>query len=296
MCLISEPVEEVSNTQLFCGLNSNKTKQITIYANDVNNISHNNAMILPVPFPDSVKFHNLESYANFFDDCKSCFYNPNQMLYKSRSLNATFSMNCTDSLEVVDVGSFKVSLAKNLSDLQRVNKNVFTLSNGLSSILGKHYNDHFGFIICKLSKGKEKYHPFAYSHKIFNNKVFLPTKHYHDGQHVSMSDSLLNNNIGANQIVMQTLQNTNLFLQRQNNNNYDDRYADDWDHVVYLHNVDIHSNSEVDQMDQSVFKWNNKVNIKFNKLDFPLDRNCKLFKKAIIRGRHSNIDVILKSA
>ena len=282
MCMISEEIESVNNTKIFCGLNAKLTKQLTIYSNDVNNISNNNAMVLPVPFAESVNFYDLSNYKNFFEDCDKCF---ESRIDGNALRSLSYSNDCfNDSLEVHDIGSYKVSLAHNLSDLHRVNKNVFHLSEGLDKILKKNYsNSHFGFIICKLSKGNESYHPFAYSHKIFNSKVFIPTRHYH-GQHENDSN---NGTFGMG-----------TFADALNWSNFkkailDDDYADDWDHSIYLYNVNINSNAEVKKMNKSRDEWNKKNKINFNKLEFDLDKNCREFKKLKISGSNPNIDLIL---
>jgi hypothetical protein len=306
MCLISQEVETVNDTKIFCGLNSNKNKQITVYSNTVNNISNNNAMVLPVPFPDSVNFHNLENYKKFFEDCEECFYLQQSKSFGSRGIttNSYDSYNSKSApLKVFDVGSYKVSLAKNLNDLKRVNKSVFDLSTGLDEILRKNYaNPHFGFIICKLSEGNESYHPFAYSHNIFNKKVFIPTKHYHNentsdsyfnpngGLDFSNAQSWNGNLISGNDIITTNSKNTSSHSMHS-----DDAYADDWGHDIYLYNVDIRSNNDVKQMNKSKYVWNNENKIKFHKLDFALDKNCVEFRKVQINGRNKNVDLILQA-
>jgi hypothetical protein len=127
MCLISEPVESVSDTKIFCGVNKEKTKQYTVYCNKVNNISNNNAMVLPVPYPNTVEFHDLSNYKNFFNDCESHFRN-----FEDDGGYFGVTLNSRSTLQVHDIGSYKVSLAMNLEDLQRVDENVFSLSNGLN--------------------------------------------------------------------------------------------------------------------------------------------------------------------
>jgi hypothetical protein len=180
MCLISTEIQKVSKTKILIAPNHNKTRQLTVYSNFVNNISESNAMVLPVPKPNSIQFIDLSEYSNLFEDCASCFYNP----YKSKSLN--FSTNSYNSrgddkpLEVFNVGSYQVSLAKSLEQISRVDTRIFKLSEGLKQTLEMfYYQDYWGFIICKLAKGSETYHPFGYSHDIIDNKIYIPTRHYH---------------------------------------------------------------------------------------------------------------------
>lgn len=187
MCLISTEIQKVSKTKILVAPNFNKTKQLVVYSNFVNNISDSNAMVLPVPNPNSVQFINLSNYVDLFEDCAGCFYNPYQT--KSAVLTNSYSFNSRDDkpLEVFNVGSYQVSLAKNLDQINKVDSRVFTLSDGLKKILDLYYyQDYWGFIICKLTKGPESYHPFGYSHDIIDNKIYIPTRHYH--QEVKWSD------------------------------------------------------------------------------------------------------------
>lgn len=179
MCLISTEVQNVSKTKILIAPNYNKTRQLTVYSNFVSNISDSNAMVLPVPLPNSIEFIDLSNYTNLFEDCAKCFYNP----YRGRSLNlSTNSFNTKDDkpLEVFNVGSYQVSLAKNLEQISRVDSRIFKLSDGLKQTLEMfYYQPYWGFIICKLAKGPESYHPFGYSHDIIDNKIYIPTRHYH---------------------------------------------------------------------------------------------------------------------
>lgn len=303
MCMISQEIKSVSATKLFCGVNANKTRQLTVYANTVDNISKNNAMVLPVPFPSSVIFHNLEDYADFFFDCELCFEKPRtELMYKS--LSFTNEAVSEKKLEVYDIGSYKVSLAKSLDDLKRVNTNVFVLSKGLDEILKKHYsNSIFGFIICKLAEGNEKYHPFAYSHEITQEKVFIPTRHYHDeninnfynNYEMFTTRNYTNDNI--NNSPMFSSWNSSISSNSVKSKiDINDEYADDWDHDIYLYNVNVNTNSKVSKMNTCKEKWNGKNSLNLNKIDFSLDRNCRSFQKLNISGNLPNIDIVLQSS
>ncbi len=296
MCMISTEIRAVAATKLFCGLNNKKTRQITVYSNTVDNVSKNNAMVLPVPFPKSVVFHNLENYKTFFSDCESCFYKP---MARSLSMNYDGDSYTGQSakLAVFNVGSYKVSLAMSIGDLKKVDTTVFELSDGLDKVLKKYYSKPiFGFIICKLTVGNEKYHPFAYSHDIIKGKVFIPTRHYHDETKTSHyyktsyfgprdyhSFDNINNSLMFGEFEGRLPQITNTYPNM----------ADDWDHDIYLYNVDLNSNSEVKKMNQCKSKWSGKVKINFDKLDFPLDEKCDVFTKIEINGAHRNMDIVL---
>lgn len=257
MCIISEEINVVSDTKILVAPNTNLTRQLIVYSNDVDNITNNNAMILPVPFPESVSFHDLTNYKNLFDDCESCFYDDTD--YDNDSFSV---QDCSNgSLKVFNVGSYQVSLAMSLTDILRVDSNVFTLSKGCYELLSNEYNNpNFGFIICKLSNNKKKYHPFGYSHNIFNDILFIPTKHYHKER------SSINNN---------------------------EQYVDDWSHDIYLYNTTAKRNMDFMKMVTHGNKWTGKNNLKVNNINFDLG-TLKHFEKYQIHGIHKNIDLYVK--
>ena len=188
MCLISTEIQQVSKTKILVAPNSDNTRQLVVYSNYVNNVSNSNAMVLPVPLPHTIKFIDLSNYTKLFDDCDKCFYNPNRSMTKSFSLSTnSYGLKDSAPLEVFNVGSYKVSLAMNLEQISRVDARIFELSSGLKQTLQMfYYQPYWGFIICKLAKGPESYHPFAYSHDIIDSKIYIPTRHYH--QEVKWSD------------------------------------------------------------------------------------------------------------
>lgn len=254
MCIIIDRINSVSNTQLFCGLNQDKTKQLTIYGNDVDSVGLN-AMVLPVPNPDSIEFHDLTDYEDFFIDCNRCFYNPNRTFSKN---NINYSCNYNNNLRVFHVGSYQVSVAYGIRDIDRINTGVFNISNNLKSMLSRFYSaSHFGFIICTLKQGNHKYHPLAYSHNVYKNKPFLPSMHYH--------------------------------VSGGNNSGYHS-VADDWDHDIYLYNMK--PSDKIKTMNSCKKVWDNQTPFK-DKLEFNLG-NCTEFHKITIEGSHPNIDVICK--
>jgi hypothetical protein len=46
----------------------------------INNISESNAIVLPVPHPQTIQFINLNGYKDIFEDCDKCFYNPTKSI------------------------------------------------------------------------------------------------------------------------------------------------------------------------------------------------------------------------
>lgn len=179
MCMISNEIETVSNTNILVAPNHNNTRQLTVYSNYVSNLSESNAMVLPVPLPQTLQFIDLSNYTNLFEDCAKCFYNASRGYNLSNSID-TYSLKNDKPLKVFNVGSYKVSVAMNLEQIGKVDKSVFKLSTGLEQVLKTfYYQPYWGFVICKLNAGPESYHPLAYSHQIIDSKIYIPTRHYH---------------------------------------------------------------------------------------------------------------------
>ncbi len=323
MCLISTEINQVSNTQIFIAPSADKTRQITIYANEVDNISNGNAMVLPVPLPDTLRFHDLSNYKEFFDDCKDCFINIKDGL-KSYNLR---SLNMAEGLEVFRVGSYYVSVAKNLGQLEQVNNKVFKLSDGLKKVLDTYYyQPYWGFIICKLASGKHNYHPFAYSHQIIQNKIYVPTRHYHEQLDINNTDNwnlglrlgLDNSNpISINKWDENNIDKSPMFSQSLSSSNTAEAYgwmgkkvpvkqtntktknkipdpfsetADDWFHSIYFYNINPYVFKPFRTMNSSNYEWNSNSLPELSKINFPFAK-CVSFEKIIIKGEHPNIDI-----
>lgn len=299
MCIISGKINSVSNTKLFCGTNSVASRQITVYANNVDNPTRNNTMILPVPFPQSIQFHDLTKYSELFNDCSNCFKNQNYSNSFGTFNNSLRKKSMTKSLVVTSVGSYSASIANSLSDLNLANPEVFTITEESKKYLAKHYNNpNFGFIICKLNVGNHKYHPFAYSHNIKDKTVFIPTRHFHLHDSFTGVSDTYGLFPSVDEITPLGVQGRNqttndFFPVGMGSDDGDDSTADDWSHDIYLYNVACASNKTVKQMDSSPYEWTKQCKIRLDKLGFELDRNCRNFEKVQIKGRQPNLDVVL---
>ena len=257
MCIINEEAI-VSKTQLFVSPNIDKTRQITVYANNVSTESRNNMMILPVPYPNSVKFIDLSEYSSIFRDLERSFDDgvDDACLFGGGSSNSR-------SLNVVDVGSYKATLAKTHEELDLIDKDVFGIvADKIKNILYKYQGEKvpgpFGYIVCKLKTGSVNYHPFAYEHQMTNDKMlFVPTRHEHnDGPRMQMSG----------------------------------RYEKDpenmarWDHSIYSFNTDKSSGTN---------GGFGNISLRFKNIPFEFGPIYS-FHKLIIEGLSKNGDVVFK--
>ncbi len=289
MCIVSLNVASIADTKIFVGLSSDKRRQLTVYSNQIDNDSNNNAMILPVPFPESVEFVNLRNYKNLFEDCQSCFYNASRGVTRNATLSA--SNYNSEKLKVFHLGSYQVSLAMNLNDLKRVDENVFVLSEGCEETLTKNYKQsHWGFIICKLAKGNEEYHPFGYSHNLLNNDIFIPTKHYHQKNNYKVMNNMsYSSDTIASSPMFQTFKST---LNSVFNSNREDLIADDWSHEIYLYNIPNPRNNLNGVSTTGFERWTGSNKVDLNKIDFDLG-SLRFFDKLKIMGAHPNVDLVV---
>lgn len=265
MCIISKEVNSVSKTNILVAVDKSNTRQLIIYSNNVDNKTVNNAMILPVPNPTTIKFHNLSNYTTIFDDCDKMVNNVKTL--STYGIKATMNYYDQNTLKVYNVGSYKVSIANSLNELKKVNRQVFDLGYGCEELLSKNYNNPiYGFIICKLDMNNKNYHPFGYSHKIHNNQIFIPTKHYHEHY---QEYSSFGSSLGYSSIL--------------NENSVDEG----WDHNIYLYNTSGFTNSPI----KTDYVWNNKNYINIQNIDFPFGQ-LNNFEKYNIKGNFPNIDLI----
>ncbi len=183
MCIILAQVEHVNATKIFTCFTNDQTRQFLVYSNQVETNEDDNCMILPVPNPESVKFVNLSKYAKLFDDLEANFYKSRRSslnMYASLSRSAAVESAERPRLVVHDVGAYSASIVPSVNDFDRIDTTHFTLPDDLEHILRTTYDSQFGYIVCKLTRGKHSYHPFAYSHaKHTSNLLFIPTLHYH---------------------------------------------------------------------------------------------------------------------
>ena len=180
MCMISLPINEVSNTNIFVAQDNERKRQLTIYSNLVDNSINANAMIIPVPHPETVLFHDMSTNKNFFKECDRSFFLPTlrSSTLGTNSLGVD-SFKKKKIIVVQQVGSYNVSLIPSIDEFENIDTNVFILSDELKQILKQYYSEGWGFIAFILNSDKKEYHPFAFSHDLLNGEIYIPTRHFH---------------------------------------------------------------------------------------------------------------------
>lgn len=177
MCIFSESVDMVSNTNIFA--RAHEERQFLVYSMTYAATTQL-AMVLPLPVPpnspeDTVRFINLEAYPGFFVDMLTGFSQP-----RSWSLGADEGA-MGEPLAVHSVGSFEASFVPRIVDFDRLDER-FRVSPDVWHHLPQ-YSD-YGFAVFKLKENKAStVHPMAFDFPRRNaDQLFFPTVHVHDGR------------------------------------------------------------------------------------------------------------------
>ena len=123
-------------------------------------------------------------------------------------------------LVVKSVGSYFVSVAPRLEDIQKIDPTTFKVPTNIQKVLTKHYDgdkgELFSFVICRFRTASVQPHPIGYIHERLldsDGLLFCPTKHAHgNGSEEKSNSSLLNDMAKA--------------FQKWRN-------RADWDHEIY---------------------------------------------------------------
>jgi hypothetical protein len=179
MCCFSRPVNLVANTNIFARAGKDN-RQFLVYSMTLSS-KEDLAMILPIPTPkdakeDDVKFINLEKYADFFKDMLAGFPMPKA----PRGGGGKSDGDNSNTLKVVEVGSYEASFVPRVKDFTRLDER-FRLPMDVWDKLPKY--KEFGFAVFKLKKGASNVHPMAFDFpRADAKKLFFPTVHIHDGK------------------------------------------------------------------------------------------------------------------
>lgn len=177
MCIVDRVVNKVAKTKLFSMPCKKKKRQLTVYTNSVDSPS-DNVMCLPVPCPWSVHYESVPK--ELFEQCKKSFPDPPPKPREVEPYNWSLSRSISDEPLVIEShGSYEVALVPSLYEFHRIPGTFVVLSQAVKHFLFNNYPPDWGVLLCKLKKGVSDYEPFAYSHDIHDNVLFLPTKHYH---------------------------------------------------------------------------------------------------------------------
>ncbi|MEL6105025.1 MAG: hypothetical protein AAFU85_03275 [Planctomycetota bacterium] len=184
MCCFAKSVLSVTNTQIFARMLGGGMQSLVYQMKFAS--KEKNAMILPLPVaPGSgegaVEFVSLEGYDRFFSDLSRGFPR------KPRPSGGLFSRAAPTSqlvdsaqIEVHDVGDFIASFVPTMEDFSRLDPQFVIPKESWEKIPG--YGD-YGFAVFQLEQKSGEPHPMAMKFRTrFEDQVFFPTVHIHDGE------------------------------------------------------------------------------------------------------------------
>lgn len=182
MCIFRGPVERVSNTRiLVTGLHGHG--QLVVYENQVK-AAQPVAMILPCPVGDGdgdITVYDTTACRDSFDRLESILFPPEEIVLGRGGTRGLGPKSAPHRLPlpIERIGSYDVSIAHSLADLDRLDWSTFDLDPALAELLGQHYAQGFGFVVAKIVPDKPA-RPLAFScSKAADGSLFVPTRHYH---------------------------------------------------------------------------------------------------------------------
>lgn len=182
MCIFSQPVESVTDTNIFARLIGDGWQYVVYQMNFMSRKS--NAIILPLPVAvpaaedQALTFVSLKGYEDFFRDMESGFPISLPTRGSLRSKDADLA---PDSLiEVHEVGDFVASFVPTQKDFTRLDPQFRIAQESWDKI--PRYGD-YGFAVFQLKSKVGRPHPMAFRFKTRQrDSVFFPTVHIHDGE------------------------------------------------------------------------------------------------------------------
>jgi len=205
MCCFNVPVSEVNKTKILVAP-TKAGRQVTVYENVVGvtggnrggakaekqiaeikekqaKAKYENAMLLPCPLKDGqdVQLLDLSKDSFKFDRIKLYFPEYVKPASRGREKKSKSAQSVEKNLVVHEVGAYFVSIAKNYSDLDRIDPTVFKVSPTITQLFGQHYKSGFGFIVCCFNPEKKiDPHPIGYVHDLLpDGRMFVPCRHEH---------------------------------------------------------------------------------------------------------------------
>lgn len=178
MGFFSLPVTRVSNTRIYASPSqSQRDIQLVLYANCIESHAPGNCFVIPVPYPETVRFHTHPEAYQFLDRLDESFEpHLHQVNARSRYPNR-------------DIVDYRVRHVVSLDEFEYLNRNQDILHPDVLQFLKEEYSEPFwGVIVVDIRSGAFEYNPLVYSHRKLHNSLFVPTLHHYPRR---VSDSIV---------------------------------------------------------------------------------------------------------
>lgn len=183
MCIISQPVESVSETRIYVGVNEARTTQIVVYSMSIEHRSRGPTpeMLLPVPATiDTVELLDFSSpLLRRWNDILHRQFNSLEGL---RTLGA--SRGIARGVITRVVGSYEIRLYPSIDVYTDLHPEVPA---SVISTLRKRYSPA-DTLLAAVLLDSGNYHPLAFTFPVCSQGLYVPTYHLHHGKTEEISD------------------------------------------------------------------------------------------------------------
>lgn len=172
MGIFTVPTISVRKTRIYVSPSlSHPLEQLTVYKNEVNTLAEGGFMILPVPYPRTLRFYvprqpyppHHSPYLNFLDKVERAF----DVLDRRH----TFPRPRDPQI----IGSYHTEVIDTIDELRALNESEHFLHERTMDQLADIYKEpYWGFILCSLMTGSYVYEPLCYSHRMLHDELFIP--------------------------------------------------------------------------------------------------------------------------
>ena len=176
MGIFTVPLSTLQNTRIYVSATDEiPDRQLTLYTNHIGTRHDGGFMILPVPYPSSVRFHTpqtlraSEEYFHFLDKVDQAFDDFERYRQSVRHRDPHGPRLAAYQVEVID----------SIEDLIEFNNREHILHGTTMDELAELYSArHWGFILCKIHEGEYLYEPLCYSHRTLREQLYVPSLTY----------------------------------------------------------------------------------------------------------------------
>jgi hypothetical protein len=175
MGIFTVPTLSVRKTRIYVSPSSTSHReQLTLYKTEVTTQFDDGFLILPVPYPNTVRIHRPHTpfppyevpYLDFFNRVESAFDDRDRRNPRPMTPPRVTSYRQIDILRSID-------------ELREFNDREAILHESVIDQLAEIYSHHYwGFLLCSLRTGSYLYEPICYTHQMISDHLFVPSLIY----------------------------------------------------------------------------------------------------------------------
>jgi hypothetical protein len=177
MGIVTVPTLSVRNTRIYVSPSrTNSGEQITLYKTEINTQFEGGYLILPVPYPQTIRIRhptlphppNQFPFLEFLDRVERAFDYSDRDRRVSRPIHPR---------TVTTFG--EIEILESIRDLRDYNDAEGILHPSVVNELAEIYAEpYWGFLLCELQRGSCVYEPICYTHRMISDNLFIPSLIY----------------------------------------------------------------------------------------------------------------------